>query len=205
MIKSLFNNENEESPPEKQAVAGDSKETSGDKDLISIFSAVEGKTQTSPPAGETFEIPEDARAFAQKTETPAEQEEIQTISRSNAPPEMLEPVKAGTENAAPQQPETMVSEPAGVDRREEEKVNSESLIFQSEFEPQSKAETLRQSGLAYSAAVVMFGSIVLMLVFGWLFDLLVGSSPWGIVGGIVLGAIIGFVQLFRITSQIFKR
>jgi F0F1-type ATP synthase assembly protein I len=31
-----------------------------------------------------------------------------------------------------------------------------------------------------------------------------GSSPWGIVAGIVLGSLIGFVQFFRITSQIFK-
>ena len=42
-----------------------------------------------------------------------------------------------------------------------------------------------------------------MLFLGWGADLLLGSSPWGLVGGIVLGAVIGFVQFFRITSQIF--
>jgi F0F1-type ATP synthase assembly protein I len=42
-----------------------------------------------------------------------------------------------------------------------------------------------------------------MLFIGWLVDLLVGTSPWGIVGGIVLGSIIGFMQFFRITRQIF--
>lgn len=43
----------------------------------------------------------------------------------------------------------------------------------------------------------------LYVFFGWLIDRLFGSSPWGIVGGIVLGSVIGFMQLFRITSQIF--
>jgi F0F1-type ATP synthase assembly protein I len=43
-----------------------------------------------------------------------------------------------------------------------------------------------------------------MLILGWFADLLLGSSPWGIVGGIILGAAIGFLQFFRITSQIFK-
>jgi F0F1-type ATP synthase assembly protein I len=43
-----------------------------------------------------------------------------------------------------------------------------------------------------------------MLILGWFADLLLGTQPWGIVGGIVLGAVIGFFQFFKITSQIFK-
>jgi F0F1-type ATP synthase assembly protein I len=43
-----------------------------------------------------------------------------------------------------------------------------------------------------------------MLFLGWIADVLLGSSPWGIVGGIVLGSIIGFLQFFRITSRIFQ-
>jgi F0F1-type ATP synthase assembly protein I len=70
--------------------------------------------------------------------------------------------------------------------------------------PESAAETVRRSGLAYSAGIAFFASVVFMLVIGWGADLLLGSSPWGIVGGIVLGSIIGFIQFFRITSRIFK-
>jgi F0F1-type ATP synthase assembly protein I len=44
-----------------------------------------------------------------------------------------------------------------------------------------------------------------MMIFGWFADLLFGSSPYGIIGGIILGGIIGFIQLFRITSQIYKK
>jgi len=75
----------------------------------------------------------------------------------------------------------------------------------SKTEPESMAETIRKSGLAYSAAIALFASVVFMLIVGWGADLLFGSSPWGVVVGIVLGALIGFIQFFRITSQIFKK
>ena len=75
----------------------------------------------------------------------------------------------------------------------------------SESEPESMAETVRRSGLAYSAGIAFTAAVVFMLVLGWGADVLLGTSPWGIVGGIVLGSIIGFVQFFRITSQIFKK
>src|SRR4051794_30462666 len=65
------------------------------------------------------------------------------------------------------------------------------------FVPESLAETTRKSGLAWSAGIVLFSSIAFMLVIGWFADLLLGSSPWGIVGGIILGSIIGFLQFFR--------
>ena len=70
--------------------------------------------------------------------------------------------------------------------------------------PESLAETSRRSGLAWSAGIAFFASVVFMLILGWGADLLLGSSPWGMVGGIVLGSVIGFVQFFRLTSQIFK-
>ena len=70
---------------------------------------------------------------------------------------------------------------------------------------ESAGETARRSGLAFSAGVAFFSAVVFMLILGWLADLFFGTSPWGIVVGIVLGAIIGFVQLFRVSSQIFNK
>ncbi len=75
----------------------------------------------------------------------------------------------------------------------------------SEAEPESIAETVRRSGLAYTAGIAFFAAVVFMLILGWGADVLLGTSPWGIVGGIVLGSVIGFVQFFRLTSQIFKK
>lgn len=85
----------------------------------------------------------------------------------------------------------------------ENKAPEEPFVL-SNFAPQSPDETVRQSGLAWSAGIAFFVAIVFMLFLGWIADLLLGSSPWGLVGGIVLGALIGFFQLFRTTSQIFK-
>ena len=73
-----------------------------------------------------------------------------------------------------------------------------------DYRPQSAEETNRQGGLAWSAGIVFFSSIAFMLFIGWLADWLLGSSPWGIVGGIVIGSIIGFIQFFRLSSQIFN-
>jgi F0F1-type ATP synthase assembly protein I len=88
---------------------------------------------------------------------------------------------------------------------------SDGLLFQSSdspknygFAPESQAETIRKSGLAYAAAITLFGSIVFLLIIGWFADTLLGTSPWGVVGGVVLGSIIGFLQFFRMTSQILK-
>lgn len=71
------------------------------------------------------------------------------------------------------------------------------------FSPESTGENVRRSGLAWSAGIAFFGAVAFCLLLGWLADLLLGSSPWGIVGGIVLGSIIGFVQFFRLSSQIY--
>lgn len=86
----------------------------------------------------------------------------------------------------------------------EKPATDESAFFQTEAKPESFAETVRKSGLAMSAAIALFGSVVFLLILGWFADLLLGTSPWGIVGGIVLGSIIGFLQFFRTTSQILK-
>jgi len=86
----------------------------------------------------------------------------------------------------------------------DEKIEPEPYVL-SEGKPLSVAETVRSSGLAWSAAIALFGAVIVMLVIGWGADLLFGTSPWGIVIGIVLGALIGFVQFFRITGEIFKK
>lgn len=73
------------------------------------------------------------------------------------------------------------------------------------YTPDSPEETIRKSGMAYSAGIAFFASVVFCLGIGWIADWLLGSRPWGLVAGIVLGSIIGFMQFFRISSRIFKK
>lgn len=72
------------------------------------------------------------------------------------------------------------------------------------YQPESVDDDVRRGGLAWSAGIVFFSSIVFMLFIGWGADLIFQSKPWGIVGGIVIGSILGFIQFFRISSQIFN-
>lgn len=72
------------------------------------------------------------------------------------------------------------------------------------YQPETMDEDVRRGGLAWSAGIVFFSSIVFMLFIGWGADLVFQSKPWGIVAGIVLGSILGFIQFFRISSQIIN-
>ncbi|MGI8467781.1 MAG: AtpZ/AtpI family protein [Pyrinomonadaceae bacterium] len=84
------------------------------------------------------------------------------------------------------------------------KADDAPLLFQTSFKPESQAETIRKSGLAYSAGLALAGSVIFLLIIGWILDSFLGTSPWCLVGGIVLGSVIGFYQFFRLTSKILK-
>lgn len=116
----------------------------------------------------------------------------------------LDPNDDRAESETSERPTPASDGPGLFDDIEGEKKDTEPFVL-SRASRESPDETFRKSGLAWSAGIAMFSSIVFMLVLGWLADLLLGTSPWGIVGGIVLGSLIGFVQLFRISSQIFQK
>ncbi|MFT3744286.1 MAG: AtpZ/AtpI family protein [Pyrinomonadaceae bacterium] len=69
------------------------------------------------------------------------------------------------------------------------------------YTPESTETTVRNNGLAFSIGVVFVVAVVFMMFVGWGADLLLGSSPYGLVAGIIFGAVIGFVQFFRISAQ----
>ncbi|HXM48667.1 MAG TPA: AtpZ/AtpI family protein [Pyrinomonadaceae bacterium] len=63
-------------------------------------------------------------------------------------------------------------------------------------------DTNRKSGLAYAAAFSLFSAVVAGLIAGWLMDRWLGTRPWLLVAGIVLGAVVGFYQFIRMTSKL---
>ncbi len=63
-------------------------------------------------------------------------------------------------------------------------------------------ETNRKTGLAYAAALSLFAAVVSGLIIGWLLDRWLGTRPWLLVSGIVLGAAAGFYEFIRQTSKL---
>jgi len=63
-------------------------------------------------------------------------------------------------------------------------------------------ETNRKSGIAYGAGLILFSSVVSFCGVGWLLDRWLGTKPWLLAIGIVLGAVVGFYQFIRLTSKL---
>jgi len=63
-------------------------------------------------------------------------------------------------------------------------------------------ETNRKSGIAYAAALTLFVSVATMCGVGWLLDRWLGTRPWLMVVGLILGAVAGFYEFFRLTSKL---
>jgi ATP synthase protein I len=63
-------------------------------------------------------------------------------------------------------------------------------------------EVNRKSGLAYAAAFSLFAAVASGLLVGWLLDRWLGTRPWLLVTGIVLGAVAGFYEFIRAAAKI---
>ena len=87
---------------------------------------------------------------------------------------------------------------------EEENAEDEGF-FQPPAEAETPGETARKTGLALSAGIMLFGSVVVLMTFGYLAGRFFGSPQTGLIIGIVLGSLIGFFQFFRTTSQILRK
>ncbi len=60
----------------------------------------------------------------------------------------------------------------------------------------------RKSGIAYAAAFSLFAAVVAGLGLGWLLDRWLGTRPWLLVAGLVLGAAAGFYEFIRASSKL---
>jgi ATP synthase protein I len=68
--------------------------------------------------------------------------------------------------------------------------------------PTPDDEANRKSGLAYGAGLTLFGCVAAMCGAGWALDRWLGTKPWLLLAGIVVGAVAGFYQFVRITSKL---
>lgn len=69
-------------------------------------------------------------------------------------------------------------------------------------EEDDREEINRKTGLAYAAAFSLFAAVVGGLGLGWLLDRWLGTRPWLLVVGLVLGAAAGFYELIRTSSKL---
>ncbi len=63
-------------------------------------------------------------------------------------------------------------------------------------------ETNRKTGIAYAAALTLFASVVSLCGVGWLLDRWLGTKPWLLVVGLVLGAAAGLYEFIRLTAKL---
>jgi F0F1-type ATP synthase assembly protein I len=63
-------------------------------------------------------------------------------------------------------------------------------------------EVNRRSGMAYAAALSLFFSVAALAGVGLLLDRWLESKPWFLVGGVILGAALGFYEFIRLTSRL---
>lgn len=64
-------------------------------------------------------------------------------------------------------------------------------------------ETNRKSGYAYAAGITLFASVAIFCGFGWLLDRWLGTQPWLLIGGIVLGSAVGLFEFIRLSSKTY--
>jgi len=88
---------------------------------------------------------------------------------------------------------------------EEFEADKKSGYYKAPLEPETPEETIRKTGLAWSAVTSLVVSIILFLIVGWLLDSFFGTEPYFLLGGIIFGSLIGFIQFFRTTSSIFRK
>lgn len=60
----------------------------------------------------------------------------------------------------------------------------------------------QKSGIAYGAGLALFFAVAGFCGLGLLLDRWLGTAPWLLVAGVVLGAVAGFYQFIRLTAKL---
>ena len=62
-------------------------------------------------------------------------------------------------------------------------------------------ENFRRAGPAAAAAYTLIGALVLLGGIGYALDSWRGTSPWFLLTGLLLGVVVGFVELAKVTFR----
>ena len=61
----------------------------------------------------------------------------------------------------------------------------------------------RKSGFAYAASITLFASVASFCALGWFLDKWLGTNPWLLIVGIVLGSAAGLYEFVRLSSKTY--
>ena len=61
----------------------------------------------------------------------------------------------------------------------------------------------RKTGYAYAAGITLFASVAAFCGAGWLLDRWLGTGPWLLIVGIVVGSAAGLFEFVRLSSKTY--
>lgn len=73
----------------------------------------------------------------------------------------------------------------------------------SEVRKPSDQEENRKAGYAYAAGITLVAVVVTFCGLGWALDKWLGTDPWLLIAGIVLGSAAGLYQFVRLSSKTY--
>jgi ATP synthase protein I len=64
-------------------------------------------------------------------------------------------------------------------------------------------EENRKSGFAYAAALTLVAAVVTFCGVGWFLDRWLGTDPWLLIAGIVIGSAAGLYEFVRLSAKTY--
>ncbi|HEX6285018.1 MAG TPA: AtpZ/AtpI family protein [Pyrinomonadaceae bacterium] len=64
-------------------------------------------------------------------------------------------------------------------------------------------EENRKTGFAYAAGIALFATVAAFCALGWFLDKWLGTQPWLLIVGIVLGSAAGLFEFVRLSSKTY--
>lgn len=68
---------------------------------------------------------------------------------------------------------------------------------------ENREDENRKAGFAYAAGITLFASVAAFCALGWFLDKWLGTQPWLLVVGIVLGSVVGLFEFVRLSSKTY--
>ena len=78
------------------------------------------------------------------------------------------------------------------------------MAAQQDQDPEERYRTARTVGLGVMVPGMLFGCVVVGCGLGYLFDKWLGTSPWGLLVGLILGSVAGVREMLKLLKKIQK-